>query len=223
MGKKPCSRNTTEYAAGQCSCDKLSRRRALLCGVMILLITVLLYIPALRNNFVNWDDGIYVYENSHIRSLSPGAIRWMLTSFHATNWHPLIWLSHAVDYALFGLNPSGHHLTSIILHGLNTLLVLLLSIQLSIKAQALKNIPASSAENLSTPVKALIAGCVTAMIFAVHPLHVESVAWVAERKDVLCAFFFLLTLLSYCFFVSAADKKSDVSGSLPAWLLRPLR
>jgi Tfp pilus assembly protein PilF len=177
------------------------------CGVIAFVIAVVLYIPSLKNNFVNWDDGIYIYENSSIRSLSPETIRWMLTAFHATNWHPLTWLSHAVDHALFGLNPGGHHLTSIIIHGLNTALVLLLSMQLSLKAQVLNKIPASSAEKPPTPATTLIAGCVTALLFGIHPLHVESVAWAAERKDVLCAFFFLLTLLSYCLFVSCADEK----------------
>jgi tetratricopeptide (TPR) repeat protein len=185
---------------------KSFRLRVMACGIMVVVIAFIFHAPALKNGFVNWDDGIYVYENGMIQSLQPDSCRWMLTSFHATNWHPLTWLSHAVDRVFFGLHPRGHHLTSILLHGCNTLLVLLLAIVLCLKAQARPQAPAAS-ENPALPVQALIAGCVTAVLFGVHPLRVESVAWIAERKDVLCAFFFLLTLLSYCLFVSCADAK----------------
>jgi len=176
-------------------------------SVAIFLIIFAVYTPALENDFVNWDDDICVYENIHIRSLDAPSLYWMFTAFHASNWHPLTWVSHAVDYSMFGLNPLGHHLTSIILHGVNTFLVFLLIIQLMLKAKTMDKAPLPSMLSLSVWVQVLIAAGITALLFGVHPLHVESVAWVAERKDVLCAFFFLLTLLSYFFFASAADKK----------------
>src|SRR5512135_2370934 len=97
---------------------------------LVVLITLAAYVPALRNGFVNWDDDLYVVGNPHIRALGPAFFQWALFSFDAANWHPLTWLSHALDYALWGLNPFGHHATSILLHGLNTLLVMLLSIRL---------------------------------------------------------------------------------------------
>jgi len=90
------------------------------------LITVLIYIPSLQNGFVNWDDGPYVLDNIRIRSFDASFFKWAFFDFHSANWHPFTWISHALDYRLWGLNPFGHHLSSIILHGLNTLLVVLL-------------------------------------------------------------------------------------------------
>ncbi len=203
MAKRSLEKSDTK-AGVRTQAEKSFRLRVMACGVVVVVLAVLFHAPALKNGFVNWDDGIYVYENGMIQSLDPGSCRWMLTSFHATNWHPLTWLSHAVDRALFGLAPRGHHLTGILLHGCNTLLVLLLTMVLWLKAQARPQSSAASAHP-AVPAEALVAGCVTAALFGIHPLRVESVAWIAERKDVLCAFFFLLTLLSYCLFVSCAD------------------
>jgi tetratricopeptide (TPR) repeat protein len=205
MDKRSPAQKLTGAVKDRIYTGRAFRRAAIVCGLMIFLMTVLLYTPALKNNFVNLDDGAYVYDNSSVRSLSLQSARWMFTAFHAANWHPLTWLSHAIDYAFFGLNPRGHHLTSIILHGLNTLLVFLLSIHLVLKVQV--DNKAVFSEPFPAAVFALLAACVTSLLFGVHPVHVESVAWVAERKDVLCAFFFLLTLVWYCFFVSAADKQ----------------
>lgn len=176
--------------------------------IIIVLITVLLYFPALRNDFV-WDDSGYVHENNHIHSLDPQFLRWIFTTYRMSNWHPLTWISHATDYATWGLNPLGHHLTNIILHGLNTLLVFLVVLQLMLVAQSTGAPSSSSAHSLPFAfMQPVMAAGVTALLFGCHPVHVESVAWVAERKDVLCAFFYLLTLLSYAFLSAAADKKS---------------
>ncbi|HAM52064.1 MAG TPA: hypothetical protein DCP92_15760, partial [Nitrospiraceae bacterium] len=84
------------------------------------LLTLAVYLPALRNNFVNWDDGDYVIDNLNIRSLDGALLKWACFGFGAGNWHPLTWLSHALDYAVWGLNPLGHHLTNIVLHAVNT-------------------------------------------------------------------------------------------------------
>jgi len=149
-------------------------------ALSVALLTVVLYLPALEYDFVNWDDDNYVYENINIRTLDAQSIQWMFTAFHSANWHPVTWLSHAADYAVWGLNPMGHHLTSIILHGINTFLVAIFVMRL---------VPSATLP--------LIAGAITALLFGIHPLHVESVAWVSERKDLLCALFFLLSLLSY--------------------------
>jgi hypothetical protein len=178
------------------------------CGIIIFLITVVMYAPVLNNDFVNFDDNEYVFKNNYIRSLDLHALRWMLTAFHASNWHPLTWLSHAADYAVWGLNPFGHHVTNIILHGLNTFLVFLLVVQLMPATRKIAAFSASSPRFLPSPVQSLIAAGVTALLFGIHPLHVESVAWVAERKDLLCAFFFLVTLCSYLFYTASADTKS---------------
>ena len=93
-------------------------------AIFIFLISCLVYTPALKNGFV-WDDAAYVYKNASIQSLNLQFFHWILSSFHASNWHPLTWLSLALDYALWGLDAFGYHLTNIILHGLNTLLVFL--------------------------------------------------------------------------------------------------
>ena len=166
------------------------------------MVTILFYIPALNNDFVNWDDHKYVYQNKNIHFLNFHSLYWMLTSFHASNWHPLTWLSHALDYALWGLNPLGHHLTNIILHGLNTLLVFLLAIKLTTNTQ--DSTMTSSKAKTSHPLPTLIflSAGVTAALFGLHPLHVESVVWISERKDLLSASFFLLSIISYVSYTS---------------------
>jgi hypothetical protein len=105
-------------------------KKGLAVAFLVALITVLVYLPALQNDFVNRDDNTYVYDNYHIQSIDFKFLKWMITSFNAANWHPLTWLSHAIDYATWGLNPMGHHLTNIIFHGLNTFLVVLIIIRL---------------------------------------------------------------------------------------------
>ena len=153
-------------------------------------LVVLLYLPALRNGFVGWDDDIYVYNNPQIRTLSPSSLLRAFTRVHAAsgNWHPLTMISHAADYAIWGLRPLGHHLTSILLHGLNAGLVVLVAVCL-LQARAV-------GRALSRPAM-LAAGVVAGLLFGLHPLHVESVAWVSERKDLLSALFYLLGVLSY--------------------------
>ena len=158
-------------------------------------VTFLVYLPALRNEFVYWDDNLYIFENPFIRSLDAAFFRRVFLGFPASNWHPLTWISHALDYAAWGLNPLGHHLTSIILHAVNTGLVVVLAMQLfeTVRERSAQNTPSSFLNNRTI----LIAAGVTGLLFGIHPVHVESVAWVSERKDLLCALFFLLSILSY--------------------------
>jgi len=177
-----------------------------ICAFSIFLLTLLVYTPSLKNDFV-WDDYDYVYRNNAIKSLNSQSLYWMLTSFRTANWHPLTWLSHAIDYALWGLKPWGHHLTNIILHGLNASLVFFLVVRLMLKKQEANERKSPLKEPLSIPAKSLIVAGVTALLFGLHPLHVESVAWVAERKDLLCALFFLLSILSYLSYASSAIKR----------------
>jgi len=155
------------------------------------LITLLAYLPSLRNEFVNWDDDLYIINNTFIRLLDIDLFRRAFWGFYASNWHPLTWLSHAVDYAIWGLNPAGHHLSNIILHAINTFLVVLLVVKLLASRQAGK--PTSPQDVRFS----LIAAVTTGLLFGIHPIHVESVAWVAERKDLLCALFFLLSIIMY--------------------------
>jgi Tfp pilus assembly protein PilF len=139
------------------------------------------YSQVRRFDFVNFDDDEYVSENVYIQNgITPKTIRWAFTTTYAKNWHPVTWLSHMLDIQIFGLNPGGHHVTSVLLHAANSLLLFL----------CLSMMSASRWRS----------GLVAAL-FALHPCHVESVAWISERKDVLCTFFWMLTLLSYLRYV----------------------
>ncbi len=132
-------------------------------------------------DFNNYDDEHYVTENAHIQSgITLEGIRWAFTTGHLANWHPLTWISHMLDIQLFGLQPQWHHLTNLLFHIANTLLLFLVLYRMT---------------------KAHWESAFVAALFALHPLHVESVAWVAERKDVLSAFFWILTMGAYCYYV----------------------
>lgn len=154
------------------------------------ILTLLVYLPTLHNGFVNWDDNAYVYENLNIRSIDYEFIKWAFSFEANPTWHPLALFSHALDFAVWRLNSSGHHLTSILFHAFNTWLVFVLVIQLFHTRDPHKRV-------------AFIPAVVTSILFGIHPLHVESVAWVSERKDVLYAFFYLLSLTAYLKYVSS--------------------
>ena len=131
---------------------------------------------ALTHDFVNYDDNAYVYSNRVVaQGLTFRGLAWAF-SFHASNWHPLTWLSHMLDCQVYGLRPAGHHLTNVLLHAATVVLLFLVLRQMT---------------------AALWRSAFVAAVFAVHPLRVESVAWVAERKDVLSGLFFVLTVAAY--------------------------
>ncbi len=181
----------------------------------VALLTFLVYLPALRNEFVYWDDNLYIFENPSIRLLDAAFFRWAFLGFHVSNWHPLTWVSHAVDYAIWGLNPLGHHLTSIILHAVNTTLVVVLALKLlDIARERLARNGAASFLNGRT---VLVVAGVTGLLFGIHPVHVESVAWVAERKDLLCALFYLMSIIAYTKYAvrqgaEVVNRQSDGAG-----------
>ena len=158
---------------------------------LVALFTFLIFLPVLNNDIVNWDDYTYVWSNPNIRSLDMAFVKWSLTSLVVSNWHPLAMLSHAIDYRLFGLNPWGHHLTSIIIHALNTFLLFILVHTLYLRARVGVNADASRA------LYALITALTASLLFGTHPIHVESVAWMSERKDVLFGFFYLFSVILY--------------------------
>jgi tetratricopeptide (TPR) repeat protein len=156
-------------------------QRKLVLGLLLVVVTLALYNPVSRNGFVNFDDDRYVTDNPQVRAgLRSSTISWAFTTLDLANWHPLTWLSHALDCQLFQLNPVGHHYTSLLLHASNALLLFLI----------LQRFTGYTARSL-----------MVAALFAVHPLNVESVAWVAERKNVLCMLFFLLALAAYGWYV----------------------
>ena len=173
----------------------------------IAFITFAVYIASLRNGFIaEWDDGEYVLNNPFIRSINLAFLRWAFFDFHSSNWHPLTWISHAIDYAVWGVNPLGHHLTSIIIHAVNTFLVAVLVMRLQEIATGTR--PGGPEALVLDERRKLITAGVAALLFGLHPVHVESVAWIAERKDLLCALFFLLSIAGYVEYVTAIDNKS---------------
>ncbi len=152
-------------------------RRGALAGVVLLALTTAVYWPAREFGFAHYDDRPYVEWNPHVRSgLSRENAAWAFTTLHQANWHPLTWISHMLDVEVHGLDPGGHHLTNVVLHLANTVLLLAL---------------------FTAMTGALWRSTLLAALFAVHPLHVESVAWIAERKDVLSTFLLLATLGAY--------------------------
>jgi Flp pilus assembly protein TadD len=156
-------------------------RRIILVYLFLTAAALIAYSQVGHHQFVYLDDDVYVTENPHIQNgISLQGIQWALTTGHCANWHPLTWLSHMLDIQIFGLNPQGHHFTNLLFHIANVLLLFFV---------------------LHRMTKATWQSAFAAALFALHPLHVESVAWVAERKDVLSTFFFLLTLGAYGHYV----------------------
>lgn len=176
--------------------DGQRSRTVLLLASVIAVATLVLYLPALQNGFLIWDDSEYVYSNLNIQSFDLEFLRWSLTAVVIGSWHPLTLVSHALDYKLFGLNPAGHHFTAILLHSINTFLVALVAFRLCVVGSH-EAASGSHGSDSRGETRALVVAAFTAVLFGFHPLHVESVAWVAERKDVLCALFFLLSILAY--------------------------
>lgn len=152
------------------------------------LVTVFFYLPSLENSFVNIDDNVYVYENPYIHSLNLDFLKWVFASLYAGFWHPLTLISYAVDFEVWGLNPFGYHMTSIVLHGLNTFLVVIFSAMVINRCKDINALRGNAN---------IICAVAAGILFGLHPLHVEPVAWISERKDLLCFFFFMLSLLCY--------------------------
>ncbi len=158
-------------------------------GLLLGLLALFAYWPVARCGFVDFDDFAYITENPKVPAgLTLEGATWAFRAGYAGNWHPLTWLSHMLDAQLYGLQPAGHHLTSLFFHLADTLLLFLLFNRMTGSLWR----------------SAFVAG-----LFALHPLHVESVAWVSERKDVLSAFFGFLCLLAYARY---AQKKSSAEG-----------
>ena len=145
---------------------------------LVLAVATLLTFQGVRHNgFLTYDDMDYVGQNHEVhQGLTAQSIEWAFTTSHVSNWHPLTWISHMVDWSIYGNHPAGHHLTNVCFHAANAVLLFLLLLYMT---------------------GYLGRSAIVASLFALHPAHVESVAWIAERKDVLCAFFFLATLLAY--------------------------
>lgn len=161
-------------------------RRTFFLSLFLFLASMVLYWPVAHYEFVYIDDNLYVTQNPWVqKGLIWANVKWALTSTYAFNWHPLTWLSHMLDYTLFGSFAGGHHLTNVVLHGVNAVILFLVCKRLT---------------------GAFWPSAMVAALFAWHPLHVESVAWVAERKDVLSTLFLLLTISAYARYCGAPTK-----------------
>ncbi len=161
------------------------RQKPILLGALLVLATLLLYGPVTHHEFLTLDDSGYVTKNIHVSTgLNLGNVVWAFTSFHQGNWHPLTWISHMADCQLFGLNSRAHHLVNVALHALNVVLLFFL---------------------LQRATGAVWRSFFVAALFAVHPLNVETVAWVAQRKSLLCTLFSLLTIAAYGWYVRRPD------------------
>ncbi len=161
--------------------------------------TFALFLPVAWSGFCVYDDGLYVTDQPIVQNgVTWAGVKWAFTTMAASNWHPLTWLSHMIDCGVFGLNPAGPHLENALIHAANTALVFTLLFRLTNKLWP----------------SAFIAG-----LFAWHPMHVESVAWIAERKDVLSTFFALIALLNYARYVEEAEVKNPRAKIYFAWSL----
>ena len=177
---------------------------AWLMAALLALVTIALYWPVTRSDFVNYDDPLYVTENPHVQAgLSREGLAWAFGRVHGegTYWHPLTWVSHMVDCQLYGLKPWGHHLTSVLLHAANAVLVFLVFRRMT---------------------GAFWRCVLLAGVFAMHPLQVDSVAWVTERKNLLSAFFWLLTTWAYVRYVKGQPRVQDPDGTQPSTQARAI-
>jgi type IV pilus biogenesis/stability protein PilW len=173
---------------------------------VVALLAFTAFLPALENGFLFWDDHLNFLENPHYRGLGWPQLRWMFTTFHQGHYQPLSWLTLGLDYLVWGMDPLGYHLTNLFLHAANAVAFYFVTLRLLRLAN--KNIADDSwAFQLS-------AGFAT-LVFAIHPLRVESVAWATERRDVLSGLFFLLTLLCYL----RANAAANIGPARCRWMI----
>jgi hypothetical protein len=162
------------------------------------------FLPSLGNDWVQWDDGLNFLDNPHYRGLGPTQLRWMFTTVHSSHWIPLTWITLGFDYVLWGMNPFGYHLTNLVLHALGALTFYFVAMRLL----------RPGAGPVATDWRLRAAAAFTALFYAVHPLRVESVTWITERRDVLSGVLYVLTILTY---LRAAAPDGDDTGRRRAY------
>ncbi len=174
--------------------------------VVVFVLTAAAFLPSLSGGFVNWDDSINFVQNPHYRGLGWEQIRWAFTTFHAGPYQPLSWLTLGLDYTLWGMDPTGYHLTSLLLHAATAAALYFLALRLFALVARL--------DVRDAPVALRLAAACAALLFGVHPLRVESVAWATERRDVVSGLFWVLTVVAY---LRAAEAPA-ASGERRTWL-----
>lgn len=180
----------------------------LLTPTIIVLLTVIAFAPVLQNGFVSWDDEGNLIENPSYRGLRWAQLHWMFTTFHMSLYRPVTWMSWGLDYLLWGMEPLGYHLTSLLIHAVNTLLVYLIAVRLLA-------LSTHSFRPLGSKLLRIAAGF-AALVFSLHPLRAEAVAWISARNDLLSGLFFLLTILWYLRAAATAEFSSRRRWSLSA-------
>lgn len=176
---------------------KLSfRTRTILAAAVLVAAQCVVFSPALKNEFLKYDDDVYVYDNHNIQSLKPENIAWMFARPYYRSYTPFALLSHAVDYSVWGNNPFGHHLTNLLLHSVNAILVFLLGLMV-LRMFHTASGPGAATSLFDGDGWRLWGALVGALLFSLHPMRVESVAWVSDRKDLLLTLFFLLSCIAY--------------------------
>ena len=194
LGKLVASSKDVLPALKTQQCRSWLRNESWWLGILLFASVVWTFLPAVHNDFVGFDDPLYVTGNFHVQQgLNWENLKWALSSGEAANWHPITWLSHILDYELFGLQAWGHHLTSLILHAISTVLLFLVLNRMSGMRWR---------------------SFMVALFFGLHPLRVESVAWAAERKDVLGTFFWMLTLWAYVNYVESKLRYLNEVGEI---------
>jgi Flp pilus assembly protein TadD len=169
-----------EVSASSSKLFQSSTKHTLLLCLLLTVVVLVFYNPVIHNGFLNYDDDQYITQNPHMwAGLTWATVKWSFSTYQLANWHPLTWLSHALDCELFGLNPVGHHYVNVLLHAANVVLLFLL---------------------LQSATGCRWRSLMVAALFALHPINVESVAWAAERKNVLSMMFFLLALYAYVWY-----------------------
>src|SRR5262245_65628957 len=153
---------------------------------LVALITFVVFSPALRNGFVNWDDFETIVENQNFRGFTWTHLRWMFTTFHMGHYQPLSWVTFNLDYLLWGMDAFGYHLTNILLHSANAVLFYFVTLRLL-----------EIAAPISSAIVLKLAAAFSALVFAIHPLRVESVVWATGRRDVALGFFLVVYCLGY--------------------------
>lgn len=167
---------------------------------LIFALTIVVFLPTLQNGFINFDDPDNLLNNPYYKGLGWSNLSWMFSAFHLGHYHPLTWLTFTLDYALWGMNPTGYHFTSMVLHAVNAVFFYYLTLHL-LKVAVTQPV---------TDIALRVASAFSALLFSLHPLRVESVAWATERRDVLSGVFILLTLLCYL-------KAHDSAGAPSRW------
>lgn len=167
----------------------------------VILITFLCFLPDIQNEFLMWDDVGCIIENKNIQTFNMNTILWSFTSFFHTIWTPLTWISLAIDYSLWGSNPTGYHIVNNTLHALNAGLFFLIAVQLFSTYEC-----HIKGGNRQASDRILYCALFSALFFALHPLRVESVAWIIERKDTLSSFFGLSSVIAYICYVNKQEQ-----------------